>query len=697
MLLRLCGAACLIFTLGPAWTFADESLFDASRIAEIPQRLQKFVDDGRISGAVTLVATQDRILHSAVVGQADLAAQRPMAEDSIFRIASLTKTITAAGLMLLVAEGKVAIDDPVAKYIPEFTDQKLKDGSAARPVTIRDVMTHTAGLAQPDRERSSRQTLAEMAADVGRAPLAFAPGSQWQYSSGLTVAGRVIEVVSGQEFSQFLRTRIFSPLQMHDTTFVLSPAQARRLAVTYQPGKNAGELLPVEIPDPTQPRTPNPSGGLFSTAGDLARFYQAVLQDLTATSPRLLPAALARQMVSPLTPGIVTGFTPGNAWGLGWCIVEQPQGVTRHLFSGTFGHGGAWGTQAWVDQKRGLILILMIQRSGFGNSDGSDVRDAFNNAVLSAYRGPTAEHAQRGPYGRYGDIVTMTSGTATARLCAEAGGRVLEFSRSGQQGLFLEPAELDAQAMGTPPMSAGRFDVGPELTIAPHPLLWSGRWTTEITGPTAARMVSGHDPATGLQLLRDVELTATESAARLTCRQTMANVSAEPRECCHWGRSFSPGGGICVIPLSGRSRFPAKYAMYEDSAIINVRNTDPLIREREGFLEILSPPRKPKLGFDTTAGWLAYLRPDNTLFVKRFPTFPERVYGEAASLTLSVWYPSGPRIELEPIGPREILAPGTQATFTEDWWLTEYPFPAADQKIDLTHLRSVVDDLFAIP
>ncbi len=171
----------------------------------------------------------------------------------------------------------------------------------------------------------------------------------------------------------------------------------------------------------------------------------------------------------------------------------------------------------------------------------------------------------------------------------------------------------------------------------------------------------------------------------------MTNVSKETREVCHWGRSFSPGGGICVVPLGDRpSRFPSKYAMYEDGAIINVKAKDDNIRERDGFLEILAPPRKPKLGFDTYAGWLAYVLPNDTLFVKRFPAFPDRVYNEAAGLTLSVWYPTGPRIELEPIGPRERLKPGESASFTEDWWLLSHPFPKKGQQLDLKALREQV-------
>jgi hypothetical protein len=137
--------------------------------------------------------------------------------------------------------------------------------------------------------------------------------------------------------------------------------------------------------------------------------------------------------------------------------------------------------------------------------------------------------------------------------------------------------------------------------------------------------------------------------------------------------------------------------MYEDSAVINVRNVDEQIRERDGFLEILAPPRKPKLGFDSYAGWVGYLMPNDTLFVKRYETFPDRVYNEAAGLTLSLWYPEGPRIEIEPVGPRERLQPGESASFTEIWYLFEYPFPKPGELIDLPKLNDFVNRQFNAP
>lgn len=291
----------------------------------------------------------------------------------------------------------------------------------------------------------------------------------------------------------------------------------------------------------------------------------------------------------------------------------------------------------------------------------------------------------------YTKAIELRRGTARAILCPQAGGRVLEFSVDGRDAMFLDEQEKNWQPERPGPITAGRFDYGPELTVISHPKIWSGEWTGEITGAFSAKLTSPREEAAGMQLVREFSLVERNNSVRLSCQQTMVNISKEVREVCHWGRSFSPGGGICLIPLGDRpSRFPSKYAMYEDSAIINVRNTDEKIRERDGFLEILAPPRKPKLGFDSQAGWLGYLLPNNTLFLKRFTTYPDRVYSEAAGLTLSVWYPTGPRIELEPIGPRERLTPGESAAFTEDWWLLKFPFPKDGEQIDLKELSERV-------
>ena len=320
-----------------------------------------------------------------------------------------------------------------------------------------------------------------------------------------------------------------------------------------------------------------------------------------------------------------------------------------------------------------MLAMLASTDSGFAQEAGSAKVVVFHN---------------------YTQAIELKRGNAKAILCPQAGGRVLEFSVDGRHAMFMDEQEKAWQPGKPGQISAGRFDYGPERTVLGHPKLWSGDWTGEITGPCSAKLTSPKEESAGIQLVREFDLrsgAAGTETLRLACQQTIINVSKEVREVCHWGRSFSPGGGICLVPLGDRpSRFPSKYAMYEDSAIINVRNKDDLIRERDGFLEILAPPRKPKLGFDSSAGWLGYLMPNDTLFVKRFATYPDRVYNEAAGLTLSVWYPTGPRIELEPIGPRERLQPGESASFTEEWSLLPHPFPKEGQQVDLKQLREQV-------
>ena len=182
------------------------------------------------------------------------------------------------------------------------------------------------------------------------------------------------------------------------------------------------------------------------------------------------------------------------------------------------------------------------------------------------------------PFLAYDRAIEMKLGTARAVIGPQAGGRVLEFSIDGKHAMYLDPNEKNYTPGKPASISAGRFDYGPELTVIAHPKIWSGDWTAEIVG-TKVKLTSPQDG--GMQLVREFSFTTHEKSVGLACKQSMVNISKETREVCHWGRSFSPGGGICLIPLGDKpSRFPSKYAMYEDLAIINVRNADDKIRER---------------------------------------------------------------------------------------------------------------------
>lgn len=364
-------------------------------IESVNAALQKFVDSHEVSGAVTLIADRDAVLHLGAVGQADLASGREMTPDTLFWIASMTKPIAATAVMILQDEGQLSVDDPVFKYLPEY--EKLvvgADRTAAQNVmTIKHLVTHTSGLAAPPwPEGGDTRSLEVQAYDLAALPLNFEPGTKWQYGYGLSVAGRVVEVVSGMPFDKFVRERITGPLGMDDTTFFLNDAQYARLATVYKLNDDKSGLVPAEnkfvTPDPERGAgiTPAPSGGLFSTAPDLARFYQMILSGGERDGNRIVSPAAIEQMTTVQTGDLQTGFTPGNGWGLGWCVVREPQGVSRLLSPGTFGHGGAYGTQAWIDPERGLILVLLIQRPDLGNSDASAIRDAFQEAALGAVR-----------------------------------------------------------------------------------------------------------------------------------------------------------------------------------------------------------------------------------------------------------------------------------------------------------------------
>jgi CubicO group peptidase (beta-lactamase class C family) len=358
---------------------------DAAPLAQIPERMREFVEQKQISGAVTLVARRGRIVHREAVGLADVASEKPMREDTIFAIASMTKPVTATAVMILQDEGKLSVGDPAAKYIPELGDAALPDGPPKRAITIRDLMTHTSGIGGGQRNQGSLERTVELLAEE---PLRFEPGSKWQYSPGLTVCGRIVEVVSGKPYDEFLQERIFRPLGMRDTTFYPNAEQQRRLAQLYKPGPDKTSIEPAShwLSQLGPARTPNPSGGLFSTAADMARFYQMILDGGRWEGRRIVSEAAVRRMTRLQTGDLRTGFTDGNGWGLGWCVVCKPQGVTAMLSPGTFGHGGAFGTQGWVDPKRRMIFVLMIQRTGFGNSDASDLRRVFQQLAVEAVR-----------------------------------------------------------------------------------------------------------------------------------------------------------------------------------------------------------------------------------------------------------------------------------------------------------------------
>jgi CubicO group peptidase (beta-lactamase class C family) len=386
------------------YDFARADGKPAAALSAIRERMQRFVDDKEIAGAVTLVGTKENILSLEAVGRANNEAGASMHPDTLFRIASMTKPITALGIMILADEGKLSIDDPVEKHLPEFRGQMLIASHSGdettlkkppRPITLRDLLTHTSGLpggmppGLADLYPKRNRTLAEAVLVSSQRPLEFEPGSRWAYcNAGIDTLGRVVEVVSGEPYEAFLKRRIFDPLGMVDTTFDPTSEQLRRGAATYD--RKEGRLIPVEYPligPPSGSKHPVPAGGLYSTAPDLARLYQMMLRKgVSADGKRILSEKAAAEMTRVQTGDLKCGFTDGMGYGLGWGVVREPSGVTAMLSPGTFGHGGAFGTQGWIDPVKGRFVILLIQRVGLPNSDASDIRREFQRLAFEEAR-----------------------------------------------------------------------------------------------------------------------------------------------------------------------------------------------------------------------------------------------------------------------------------------------------------------------
>jgi CubicO group peptidase (beta-lactamase class C family) len=372
----------------------------AAVLDQIAPAMQKYMAANDISGAVTVVGRSDGFTHVTVVGLRDLGANKPMEKETLFRIASMTKPVTAIGIMILADAGQLRPDD-VAKYLPEFKSQMLvaekgKDTVTlkrpARPVKLRDLLTHTGGIAPyppgvDDVYAKRNRTLAETTLAAALRPLEFEPGSRWAYSnSGIDTLGRVIEVVSGESYEAFLQKRVFDPLGMTDTTFAPTAEQLKRLAVIYTKGTD-GHLAPVPnalIGLPPHPKHPIPAGGLVSCAADLAKLYRMMLNKGTLDGHRVLSERAVAEMTRTQTGDIKTGFVDGTSWGYGWAVVKEPTGVTGMLSAGTYGHGGAFGTQGWIDPKRDLFVVLLIQRAALANGDASPMRKTLQEIAVKA-------------------------------------------------------------------------------------------------------------------------------------------------------------------------------------------------------------------------------------------------------------------------------------------------------------------------
>lgn len=377
--------------------FCASALPAAPQLPGVSAAMNDMLARQEVAGAVTVVVAKDQTLHLATHGYADVATKRSMQPDTLCWIASMTKPVTGVAIMMLQDEGRLNVADPVAKYVPEFAGLKTPSGRPAN-LTITQILTHTSGLGEATGPAAqAAQTLADLVPVWLAAKMQYEPGEKWKYcQSGINLAGRIVEVVSGLKFDVFLQRRLFDPLGMKDTTFYPTDAQRRRLATGYAKNKETGKLDPAAARADfgTRNRPPQGNGGLYSTALDYARFCQMLLNRGTLAGRRYLSADAVKVLSSVHTGDLPTGFFQAEAygqhgknygWGIGTCILRTPhEGLAAMLSPGTFGHGGAWGTQAWIDPVKSVAFVLFVQRSNFPNSDASDVRRAFQQTAAAA-------------------------------------------------------------------------------------------------------------------------------------------------------------------------------------------------------------------------------------------------------------------------------------------------------------------------
>ena len=385
----------------------------SERLERLTAALQGYVDEGRLAGAVAIVARRGKIAYMDAVGYRDVESRTPMTTDAIFRIASQTKALASVGVMLLQEEGRLLITDPVGKYLPEFMETTVAepDGSggynvvpAKRPITIRDLLTHTAGISYGNGPAADRwaeagitgwyfadrdEPVGDVMARLAGLPLDGHPGEAWIYGSNTDILGAMIEKISGQTLGAFLGERLFGPLGMDDTHFFLPAGKVDRLATVYSatdgggierapdPGHMVGQGAYVDGPR----RSFSAGAGLVSTASDYARFLQMMLNGGELDGVRVL----SRKTVESMTVGH-TGdipFRPGQSFGLGFSVVEDPAALGLPASVGEFAWGGAYHSTYWVDPAEELVVAYMTQIIPAGDiDDHGKLRALVHQAII---------------------------------------------------------------------------------------------------------------------------------------------------------------------------------------------------------------------------------------------------------------------------------------------------------------------------
>lgn len=380
--------------------------FSASRLQRVDQFIDRKIEAGEISGGVALVARNGRIVHLSARGVADVATRKPMQKDTIFRVASMSKPITAVAVMMLVEEGKLRLDDPVSKFLPSYRDMKVAVALPARQpvgpgaapnfytvpaergITVLDLLTHSSGLMSGPNGNAGGQASYQKRHEIGlkwvdnlgtETALEFQPGTRWAYSpfAGLDVAARIVEIASGVSYDEFLRERLFAPLGMRDIFFWPSDAQRARLVTNYT--RADGVLTPAADPDRMSGPTYFSGGaGLMSSAESYARFAMMLANGGELNGVRILSPAAVQLMGSSILADTLAGRPAGEGFGLAVRSVTDRAARRTLISNGSFGWAGAYGTHFWVDPAKKLTAILMVQTPAQGRSE------EFETAVMQA-------------------------------------------------------------------------------------------------------------------------------------------------------------------------------------------------------------------------------------------------------------------------------------------------------------------------
>ncbi len=382
-------------------TYAESVGMSSERLDRIGTAFERYVADGKLSGVVTVVARHGQVVHFEASGYQDVEAEEPMGEDTIFRMYSMTKPIASAAVMILWEEGHFLLSTPLAAILPEFADvrvhvsgqgENMETAPPRRPIVIRDLMTHTSGLTytfipspvaasyaaqglEGSADAVPHDDLAHYVRELAKQPLVAHPGTAWNYSVGLEVAGRVVEVVSGQTFRDFLKERIFDPLGMVDTDFFVPDEKLDRLAVNYAPTPEGG-IVALDDPETSAYREPPKvemgGSGLVATAGDYLRFAQMLanggaLDGVRILGPQTVALIMDNHLGSAYGPSPMSslnldmGMSEGMGYGLGGYSITDTGLTGMPAAPGTYGWGGAASTDFWVDPEQDLVGMVLTQ------------------------------------------------------------------------------------------------------------------------------------------------------------------------------------------------------------------------------------------------------------------------------------------------------------------------------------------------